>query len=702
MEFKARIICQPTIDNLSTLLHISIAGAGDFLFGRACEGAQRILMHSRSKIKLAKLRGLYLSGYTDWKSQMGGVPGILQAQTIAASRPAKSHDKVNGRASATVVYGDKHLEHAIGTLQHFVLRYALDADIRHAVGPISTECMTVLPVNLTAMGSSASMSYIIVLPTPRPKFSALKAKNSGITKGQDIAKLRKNMSCISDNFEVVTPDMVFDEYTVPPRIVFVDLPNERFLDQAMQVDWCMPVNAKDGHTSLIDIGLVVYCLGASVDPFGEKFVKFVKTFPSHCQHAVCHHWYSQGAADFPKASLLNQALNTISDAQFPLFHTETDSHLMKNLATIKGASVREGANGLEYRFRGHTEGSELWTCSVDDSLATHADTEITELVAYPEFLAKCAEELQNLTQTVTEGDYGDVEVVCIGSCSFAATEYKATSSTLLRIPTKASTVGILLDCGESTVFSMRRLYGVVGCQNILREVEMVIISHMHPDHAFGLISFCMEWIQENRDEYRRKLCILGPGEIIGLFRDWSDAVPELLQRTHIYDLEQCTSASDSPALMLEYVSRVDVIDAQHCRPSYSLALTLTNGFKFAYSGDTRAGNEAFVQCAAGADLLIHEATFDDSLVSDAEHKMHSTRSQAIAAAKAAKAKKAILTHMGPRYPIVMPMQAGASCRDDMRGWISVAYDGMRLRLRDVGRQGDVEQLLGIILKDARV
>ena len=56
------------------------------------------------------------------------------------------------------------------------------------------------------------------------------------------------------------------------------------------------------------------------------------------------------------------------------------------------------------------------------------------------------------------------------------------------------------------------------------------------------------------------------------------------------------------------------------------------------------------QFAEGADLVIHDCTFDDSLTEKAGVDGHSTPSQAAAQAKAANAKRLALSHISARYP----------------------------------------------------
>jgi ribonuclease Z len=72
------------------------------------------------------------------------------------------------------------------------------------------------------------------------------------------------------------------------------------------------------------------------------------------------------------------------------------------------------------------------------------------------------------------------------------------------------------------------------------------------------------------------------------------------------------------------------------------------GRKIVYTGDTRPF-KAFAKFALGADLLIHEATFDDELAEKALEDGHSTPGQAALQAKQAKAKMLVLTHLSARY-----------------------------------------------------
>jgi ribonuclease Z len=73
-----------------------------------------------------------------------------------------------------------------------------------------------------------------------------------------------------------------------------------------------------------------------------------------------------------------------------------------------------------------------------------------------------------------------------------------------------------------------------------------------------------------------------------------------------------------------------------------------SGRKMVYTGDT-GYSKAIVKLAKDADLLIHEATFEEEMLERAMEDGHSTPSIAAKTAKAACVKLLVLTHISARY-----------------------------------------------------
>ena len=99
---------------------------------------------------------------------------------------------------------------------------------------------------------------------------------------------------------------------------------------------------------------------------------------------------------------------------------------------------------------------------------------------------------------------------------------------------------------------------------------------------------------------------------------------------------------------LQSGKEITLVDGKVVKPSDVMG-PMRAGRKIVYTGDTKPF-EAFAKFAEGADLVIHDCTFDDSLAEKAGVDGHSTPSQAAGQAKAAGAKQLVLSHISARYP----------------------------------------------------
>jgi len=245
---------------------------------------------------------------------------------------------------------------------------------------------------------------------------------------------------------------------------------------------------------------------------------------------------------------------------------------------------------------------------------------------------------------------------------------------------------IMFDCGESVQRQM------IKARAGFHKKMKVLITHMHGDHVLGLPGLLQTMALLNRE---RKLEIYGPRGI----RRFVEGIRETVQfvltfPVEIHEIERkgvvceeeeyfiCAEWANHviPDLAYALVEKarpgkfypnkakalgvpegalwsklqrghsVNLSDGRIVKPEDVMGLPRT-GRKIVYTGDTRA-SENLAKFAAGADLLIHEATLDDNLAEKAEEDGHSTPSQAAETAKKAEAKRLILTHISARYKSV--------------------------------------------------
>ena len=236
---------------------------------------------------------------------------------------------------------------------------------------------------------------------------------------------------------------------------------------------------------------------------------------------------------------------------------------------------------------------------------------------------------------------------------------------------------ILLDCGEG---AQRQL--MLSPFSFMK-IRAILITHLHGDHVFGLPGLLQTMSLSNRSE---KLVVMGPRGI----RKALDAMMSVTEGETQYPVEVIeadsgetldlngiavtTYQTDHGIASLGYVirdrERPGRIDAEKARslgiregremavlksgqevrgvkPSQVVSGPIP-GYVIAYSGDTRpCGTED--EAVAGADVLIHEATYMDGEASQAAEHYHSTARQAAEIARSAGVGNLILTHISNRY-----------------------------------------------------
>ena len=270
---------------------------------------------------------------------------------------------------------------------------------------------------------------------------------------------------------------------------------------------------------------------------------------------------------------------------------------------------------------------------------------------------------------------------------------------------------ILFDCGEGTQRQM--IQAGVG----FHRKAKVFITHMHGDHMLGLPGLFQTMSLLDRE---KKLEIYGPPGI----KAFVEAMKQTIQFKLIFPIE-VSETEDAGLVCEEKEYAVHATWADHVIPSLAYALVekprlgrfypekakvlgipegplwsrlqggstvelpdgrvarprdvmgpSRPGRKVVYTGDTRP-SKSLVKLAEKADLLIHDATFDDELLEKAQEDGHSTASQAAKTAKKARAKKLVLVHVSARYkePDLLLEQAREIFPN-----VDVAEDFMRIDL----------------------
>ncbi|MGQ9515101.1 MAG: ribonuclease Z [Thermoproteota archaeon] len=252
---------------------------------------------------------------------------------------------------------------------------------------------------------------------------------------------------------------------------------------------------------------------------------------------------------------------------------------------------------------------------------------------------------------------------------------------------------LLFDCGEGTQRQM--MISGIGFGRTAR----IFFTHMHGDHVLGLPGLLMTLSLMNRKE---KLELFGPPGLdkfvrtilpsVRLGLTFDVVVSEIDGSGKIFSgngysilSERADHNTNSQAYAFVEDPRRGRFDVEKAKRlgvdegpgrsilSRGMELILQSGkvikpsdvlgpprkgFKIVYTGDTRYC-ERIIRLSEGADILIHDSTFDEARSEEAMETYHSTCVDAARTASEAKVKKLFLFHISARYQdtTVLSMQA---------------------------------------------
>ena len=222
---------------------------------------------------------------------------------------------------------------------------------------------------------------------------------------------------------------------------------------------------------------------------------------------------------------------------------------------------------------------------------------------------------------------------------------------------------ILIDCGGSPVQKLRRAALDPG------RLSHIVITHVHPDHAYGLPALIQNLILLHRTA---PLPIFCRAEHVS-------AVEDLLD---LFTLRKRKGAFPIPIHGVEPREGIEVFrtgsfvvtaspNAHGGMPNLALRIEVPERrAAVVYSSDTEPCGEV-VRLASGVDTLIHEATFPERHCG--RFGVHSTAAEAGQIAATAGVRRLLLCHIEADYHEELDALA-AEARGHFRGLVEIAEE----------------------------
>lgn len=212
---------------------------------------------------------------------------------------------------------------------------------------------------------------------------------------------------------------------------------------------------------------------------------------------------------------------------------------------------------------------------------------------------------------------------------------------------------VLVDCGGGPIAKLRR-----AAVDPLA-LSHVVITHMHPDHAYGLPSLLQNLILLGRRAGLTVACRSEHSEplrdLLRVFRLW--------ERPGMFPLTLAPVSLDAsaPAFVVGPLSFGTAPNDHGAMPNFALRVDVEArpAAAVVYSSDTLPC-DGVVALARGAHTLIHDATFPHR--DRGRFGAHSTAREAGDIAARAGVRRLILTHIDAAYHDELPALAGEAAQ----------------------------------------
>lgn len=243
---------------------------------------------------------------------------------------------------------------------------------------------------------------------------------------------------------------------------------------------------------------------------------------------------------------------------------------------------------------------------------------------------------------------------------------------------------ILIDCGEGTQMQMRK-FGVR-----FQRLDVILISHLHGDHFFGLVGLLSTMRLLGRDANLTIICPKGLPEIITKqleighaqldfdihFIELTGKENKIAYEDNSIEIEVFPlkhkipangfiirekqkerrlkkDALEHPLMKIEYIHLLKkgenvITESKRILKSSDFTNNPLPSSSYAYCSDT-AYSEKIVNFIKGVTVLYHEATFAEQHADLAKTTMHSTAKQAARIAKMAGISHLYMGHLSARY-----------------------------------------------------
>lgn len=381
------------------------------------------------------------------------------------------------------------------------------------------------------------MAYICKLRERAGTLDFAKCVDKGVPPGPLLGRLKNGFDVNLPDGSTVRADDVRGQAQPGSVFIFLDIPDESYLPALKNCIAFKPHQkgaAKEDERAVV---VVHFCCEKMME--NVEYKAWMDDFSPSTKHMFVNE--RNEFTGFFASHRIQRQLNELSDDVFPMLK-ESHPYLSKPEFTDENPAKKFKIDTEGDKFKDFPELGILSAFHIrpnkgfDRNLEPYSNPEkvmedTLDQQDMKELIVKFKKEATKLVaprgHDARSKEFPRVITFGTGSC--IPNKTRNVSANLVHINDKNCA---LLDCGEGTLGQIVRFYGRSGADEVLKNMRMIFISHLHADHHLGLINI----LNRRRKVTDEKVLLLAPLQITAWLSFYNYRIEEIFST---FDLFQC-------------------------------------------------------------------------------------------------------------------------------------------------------------------
>lgn len=384
---------------------------------------------------------------------------------------------------------------------------------------------------------SEVMAYICKLRERAGTLDFAKCVDKGVPPGPLLGRLKNGFDVNLPDGSTVKADDVRGQAQPGSVFIFLDIPDESYLPALKNCESFKPHQkgaVKEDERAVV---VVHFCSEEMME--NSEYKAWMDEFSPSTKHMFVNE--RNEFTGFFASHRIQRQLNELNDDVFPMLK-ESHPYLSNPEFTSENPAKKFKIDTDGDKFKDFPELGILSVFHIrpnkgfDRNLEPYSNPEkvLEDTLDQPdmkELIVKFKEEAKTLVTPREKNERAKEfpRVITFGTGSCIPNKTRNVSANLVHINDKNCA---LLDCGEGTLGQIVRFYGRSGADEVLKNMRMIFISHLHADHHLGLINI----LNRRRMVTNEKVLLLAPLQITAWLSFYNYRIEEIFST---FDLFPC-------------------------------------------------------------------------------------------------------------------------------------------------------------------